>query len=296
MKICKEQDTKSFRIMSASQKGTTLVELLMSLGLIGVIVALGSVLMMNVQKHLQLNTSELGALDESLIFLNRLQKANSLELIDARSPSTQRLFSKKMQDAFEGSGSSGLSLTVSALNGVGERIDIYTLDNKCIKGPKAKFDFYPEFTKDYVQKIFDQYAKTQGATSFAFSKTKCMEFLEDNSSGSSVFFECKEGEVPYAQLQIKNALGQNKGPALKVPANPSGSAGLSAYSPVAAFFCETLPVAGDNSKLIDVAVWSAIIDTYQAKNPDKTKRLKWFLQRMVLSPPSSAGNVQYISR
>lgn len=280
----------------ANQKGTTLVELMISLGLIGVIIAIGTVLMTNVQKHLQLNTTELAALDESLILLNRLQKANALELIDARSPSTQRMFNKKMLDSFDGSGSSGLSLTVSTLNGAGDRIDIYSIENRCIKGSKAKSDFYPKFDKAYVQKVFDQYAKKQATTSFAFSRTKCMEFLTDTSSGSSVFFECQAGEIPYVQLQVKNALGQNKGPALKVPANLSGGSGMSAYSPVAAFFCETLPVAGDNSKLIDVAVWSAIIDTYQAKSSDKSKRLKWFLQRMVLSPPSSAGNVQYISR
>lgn len=291
------------RLNWSEQRGTSLVELMTTMALIGILTVVGASFFKILSQFSSVKSAELASVDESMLLLNRLRKAYSVDIVDVNSPPRGHLSSKNtIEENISSSGNTvkaatTLAASISAYDSSNNIVELFTLENRCIDVASGFKDILPQFTREYYEEIFSNESSRYAGRTYTFSSSRCLSFLSTSSGSGSTYFQCGTNQMPAVSLQLKDKNGNRLGSPLSVP----GGAGLankmgSRYQPVAAFFCESLPVVGDKRQLKDITIWSATLNHNYEKQPDKKKRLKWRHQRMILSPPSPSSNVQYIAR
>ncbi|NRA44850.1 MAG: type II secretion system protein [Oligoflexales bacterium] len=261
-----------------SEKGTTLLELTVALGLVGIIALLSTTLYMNLESFSRKKSAEISARNESMLLLNELRKSYSIDIID-EADAPRMMLSEK--DAVLGQVSDdGSTATVqieTTVSSAGE--DLFSYTNKCTNLPMKLKGRVPKFDTAYLSKVFDKISLSYHPDAIL----RCMDYLED--------FQCPDNQVPYVEY---TSLTRN----LYVPRHiaPNGRWRTSRSSAVAAFICETQHFEGDLRNIKDLTLITGTLDPSQRRNSDLTDRIKWKKYRMIMSVSSSSDNVMYLPR
>lgn len=287
-KQIKKQNMKKVRY--SRNAGVTLVELSVTIGLVGILVVLSTALYKNVDSLTSKKDAELTALNESILLLNLIQKSFHTELIDEEQANS-RTFSEPNKvsselESGDGSTSSAVqkvSTDVTANDGSGV-VELFTYRNECTKVPSSLRGKLPTFSPDYITEIITN--EVQGSLSDdygSFVDLNCLNYLES--------FQCGYNQVPFITFEQ-----QQSGQRFSVPTQlgPRGSWRSIRSGPVAALICDTQTYKQDLRNIRDITVLTAVFVPEKRFNQNKKKRLKWFKQRMVLAPASPSGNVTYI--
>ena len=260
------------------ERGTTLLELTVGIGLVGIIALLATTLYMNMETFSRKKSAEISARNESMLLLNELRKAYSIDIVDEADAPRMIL---SVKDAVVGQvADDGATATVqleTTVTSAGE--DLFSYTNKCANIPQTLKGHIPKFEPEYIAKIFEQISIAYHPDAIL----SCMDYLED--------FQCPKDQVPYVEYSSGNR-------ALFVPRRiaPDGKWRSSRSSAIAAFICETQKFDGDLRNIRDITLITGTIDPTQRRNTDLSKRVKWKKYRMVMSASSASDNVMYLPK
>ena len=293
-----EKKSRKGRILSLKgESGVTLLESTLTMGLMGIMLALTSTIYVNLEYFMGKQTSAISARNESLKLISMIRKQYAIDLIKDADP--PRKMSSKAE-TIEGriSDKTGDSIqtvkkVINTISTISENnsVELFSLSNECAELPDQMKDKIPMFNLEYFNEIFaklkisDSYSKSgsgSAITDFESVQITCEEYLQG--------FQCGYNSVPYITFE-------RNGRVTRVPhevATP-GQFSSAKNTAVAAFICDTESFGNLDQRLFkDVTVFIGTYDFTQHRNPDLKKRVKWQKFRSIFSVSSPSENVLYI--
>ncbi|HNT55518.1 MAG TPA: hypothetical protein PKG95_12435 [Anaerolineaceae bacterium] len=247
------------------ERGASLVEILITVGLTGLLAVMGTAFYGQIQKGSTYLQARKAAKQDNIHFLSLVRSTFYLSIPDKFAPA---MFSTiNLHQSNDPAGYKRVGSRIELTNGSGGGNYLATLSTKCVNAPSNLSNGrLPVMNQTYINGIMND--------------VNCTARLNGLS--------CTQNQIPVVALERYNWARSRYLPAGIMAGNTVQRANIDRG--VAAIACV---VPNTTTGYTTIKIWSAIINPDQSKNPNLNQRVRWYENSMTLAP-FSRGNSQYI--